>query len=56
MVNPKLKEVLEKRNLQVEMIKHLLKYRFSWDEIQKAFGFSEEQLKEIEDEVNHSHE
>lgn len=28
--------------LKVEMIRHLLRFRFTWDEIYKVFGYSEE--------------
>lgn len=33
---------LKKLKLQVEMVKHLLKYRFTWEEIFEAIGFSKE--------------
>ena len=35
---------LKKLKLQVEMVKHLLKYRFTWEEIFEAIGFSKEWL------------
>lgn len=35
---------LSKLKLQVEMVKHLLKYRFTWEEIFLAIGCSEEWL------------
>lgn len=35
---------LERLRLQVEMVKHLRKYRFTWEEISEAIGFSEEWL------------
>lgn len=33
---------LERLKLQVEIVQHLLNYRFTWDEIFEAIGFSEE--------------
>lgn len=38
------KKGLKTLELQIEMVKHLLKYRFTWDEISQAIGFSEEWL------------
>lgn len=35
---------LKRLKLQIEMVKHLLKYRFTWDEISEAIGFSKEWL------------
>lgn len=35
---------LERLKLQVEIVKHLLRYRFTWEEIFEAIGFSEEWL------------
>lgn len=35
---------LEKLKLQIEMVKHLCKYRFTWEEISEAIGFSEDWL------------
>lgn len=34
----------EKIRLQLEMVNHLLKYRFTWNEIEFALGFSKEQM------------
>lgn len=35
---------LKTLELQVEIVKHLLKYRYTWEEISEAVGFSEEWL------------
>ena len=35
---------LERLKLQIEMVKHLCKYRFTWEEISEAIGFSEDWL------------
>lgn len=32
----------ETLKLRIEMIDHLLKYRFTWDEIDRGLGFSKE--------------
>lgn len=31
---------VEKLKLQIEMVDHLLKYRFSWKDIEQGLGFS----------------
>ena len=38
------KKGLKRLELQIEIVKHLLKYRYTWDEISEAIGFSEEWL------------
>lgn len=35
---------LKRLKLQIEMVKHLRKYRFTWEEISEAIGFSEDWL------------
>ena len=42
---PKISEKrLRRLKLQIEIVKHLLKYRFTWEEISEAIGFSKEWL------------
>lgn len=36
------KKELKTLELQIEIVKHLLRYRYTWDEISEAIGFSEE--------------
>ena len=38
------KKELKTLELQIEIVKHLLRYRYTWDEISEAIGFSEEWL------------
>lgn len=42
MFKKKSKLNLERLKLQVEIVEHLLKYRFTWEEIYKGIGFSKE--------------
>lgn len=42
MFKKKSKLNLERLKLQVEIVEHLLKYRFTWEEIYEGIGFSKE--------------
>ena len=35
-------EYIDTLKLKVEMIRHLLRFRFTWDEIYQVFGYSQE--------------
>ena len=40
-------EYIDTLKLKVEMIRHLLRFRFTWDEIYQVFGYSQETYNDV---------
>ena len=47
---------LERKKVQVDIVKHLLRYRFTWEEIFEAIGFSKVWLNHTEKLIKQSEE